>query len=156
LDAVQNKNDIDFTQKVFDQVLVEINKLLTNVVVVYPTPSRISLEKTLLLIEKFISERSGGDRLEAVATSLFRTISDRFNLFDKIKREKVNAPDITTGMVADIECWLNDEIILLVEVKDRSLSLTQLDSKVDIARANRIKEILFIAQQGIEPKTMTL
>ncbi|HEX9655180.1 MAG TPA: restriction endonuclease, SacI family [bacterium] len=118
----------------------------------YPTPSRISIEKTLHLIEKFMAERSGGDRLEAVATSLLRTISDRFNLFDKIKREKVNAPDVTTGMAADIECWLKNEIVLLVEVKDRNLNLIQLDSKVDVARANRIKEILFIAQQGIEPK----
>ena len=90
--------------------------------------------------------------MEAVATSLLRTISDRFNLFDKIKREKVNAPDVTTGMAADIECWLKNEIVLLVEVKDRNLNLIQLDSKVDVARANRIKEILFIAQQGIEPK----
>ncbi|MFQ5752892.1 MAG: restriction endonuclease, SacI family, partial [bacterium] len=142
----------DFTNNVFDQVLVEIHTLLTDVVVAYPTPSRISLEKTLHLIETFIAERSGGDRLEAVATCLFRTISDRFNLFDEIKREKVNAPDATSGMVADIECWLNDQIVLLVEVKDRRLNLTQLDAKIDIARANQIKEILFMVQQGIEPK----
>lgn len=61
-------------------------------------------------------------------------------------------PDATTGMVADIECWLNDEIVLLVEVKDRSLNLTNLDAKIDVARSKQIKEILFMAQQGIEPR----
>ena len=38
----------------------------------------------------------------------------------------------------------------MVEVKDRSLILTQLDSKLDIARARKISEILFLAERGIE------
>lgn len=104
LSTVEHKNDPDFTRSVFDQILLEIYKLLADVVVVYPTPSRISLDKTLHLIDAFIAERSGGDRLEAVATSLFRTISDKFSLFDEVRREKVNAPDASSGMVADIEC----------------------------------------------------
>lgn len=152
LEAVQNQNDEDFTRSVFDQVLFEIHKLLAEVRVVYPTPNRISLYKTVELIETYIEERSGGDRLEAIVTALFRTISEKFNLFDEVRRQKVNAPDITTGMVADIECWLNHEIVLLVEVKDRHLNLTHLNAKIDLARSNQIKEILFMAQQGIEPK----
>ncbi len=152
LDAVEKKNDLSFTRAVFDQVLHEIHTLLAEVTVVYPTPNRISLEKTLQLIETFTAERSGGDRLEAVVTALFRTISKRFNLFDEVRRQKVNAPDASTGMVADIECWLASTIVLLVEVKDRTLTLTHLDARVDVARANQIQEILFMAQQGIEPK----
>ncbi|MFQ5641769.1 MAG: restriction endonuclease, SacI family [bacterium] len=152
LDTVENTNDKDFTRTVFDQVLLEIYKLLAEVTVVYPTPNRVSLDKTLELIDSFTAERSGGDRLEAVVTALFRTISEKFNLFDEVRREKVNAPDATTGMVADIECWLSNEIVLLVEVKDRTLNLTHLDAKIDVARSNQIKEILFMAQQGIEQK----
>lgn len=41
-------------------------------------------------------------------------------------------------------------MILLVEVKDRSLTLTQLDAKLDLARSQKISEILFIAEQGQE------
>jgi len=67
-----------------------------------------------------------------------------------VLREKVNVADASSGMVADIECWLNGEIALLVEVKDRSLTLTQLNAKIDITRSNQIKEILFMAQQGID------
>lgn len=109
------------------------------------------MNKTLELIESFTQERSGGDRLEAVVTALFRTVSEKFGLFSEVRRQKVNAPDISTGMVADIECWLHNQIVLLVEVKDRSLNLTHLDAKIDLARSSQIKEILFMAQQGIEP-----
>jgi len=150
LTCVENLNDENFTKKVFDQTLFEIYKLLEEVKVVYPTPNRISLDTTLALLNNFLAEKSGGDRLEAVATSLFSTISDKFKLFEDIKREKVNTADVSSGMVADIECWLNGEIVLLVEVKDKSLTLTQLNAKIDVARSNQIKEILFMAQQGID------
>jgi hypothetical protein len=52
-------------------------------------------------------------------------------------------------MGADIECSLNGTVVLLVELKDRSLTMTQLDSKLDVARTKRISEILFLAEQGI-------
>jgi hypothetical protein len=152
LDMVQNKNDETFTKNVFDQVFFEIHKLLADVKVIYPTPNRISLELTINLIKSFLAEKSGGDRLEVVATSLFRTISEKFKLFDEVKREKVNVADASSGMVADIECYLKGEIVLLVEVKDRSLNLTQLNAKVDLARANQIKEVLFMAQKGVDDK----
>jgi len=150
LDTVQNWNDLIFTKLVFDQILIGMYKLLGEVSVIYPVPNRISLKQTIKLIETYITEKSGGDRLEAVVTSLFRTISDKFNLFDKVKREKVNAADATSGMVADIECWLNNEIVLLIEVKDRKLTLTQLAAKLDIARAKQISEIIIMAQQGAD------
>jgi hypothetical protein len=51
-------------------------------------------------------------------------------------------------MVADIECWLDNKVVLLVEVKDKTLTLTQLDAKLDTARSQKISEILFIAEQG--------
>jgi hypothetical protein len=41
-------------------------------------------------------------------------------------------------------------VALLVEVKDRSLTLTQLDAKLDVARSKKISEILFLAEGGIE------
>jgi len=150
LDIVEGANDNWFTRQVFDQILFEIHKLLANVVVVYPTPNRVSLHNTYRLVEEYLSEKSGGDRIEAICTALFQTIGDRFNIFDEVRREKVNAADASSGMVADIECWLDGSIILLVEVKDRGLTLTQLDSKLDMARSRKISEILFIAEQGKE------
>ena len=114
LDIVQGENDVNFTKDVFDQVLFEIYNLLSDVVVIYPTPHRISIDQSIDLINKFISERSGGVRLETVTAALFRTISEKFDLFDKVKREKVNASYTSSGMVADIECWLNNKRGVLI------------------------------------------
>ncbi|MCI0471925.1 MAG: restriction endonuclease, SacI family [Candidatus Aminicenantes bacterium] len=147
LETVEERDDPDFTEKLFNQVLIEIFRMLSHVSVTYPTPSRISLTGTLHLIRAFTSQGSGGDRMEAVVTALFQEIGDRLALFDEIKREKVNVADRSSGMAGDIECYANGKIVLLVEVKDKSLSLTQLESKIDTARARGIRELLFFAEK---------
>ena len=150
LDWVEEQQDRAVVESLFDQILIEIYRLLEGVEVVYPTPNRISLKKTHTLIRNYLAEKSGGERMEAVCTALFQTIGHEFGIFDEVKREKVNAADTASGMSADIECWLNDRIILLVEVKDRALNLIQLDNTLDTARSKRISEVLFIAQQGTD------
>ncbi len=149
LDAVEQEDDPDFTRKVFDQIPAEIYRLLAGVQVMYPTPNRVSLSQTIELIRRFTEKKSGGDRIEAVCAALFRVIAGEFGLFDDVRRQKVNAADAASGMGADIECRLKDKIVLLVEVKDRFLTLTQLDVKLDVARARKISDILFLAEQGI-------
>jgi hypothetical protein len=149
LDAVESGSEA-FAQEVFDQILVEIYRLLSEVQVVYPTPNRVSLKQTIDLVRRFTAEKSGGDRTEAVCAALFRSIASEFRLFDEVRRQKVNAADVASGMGADIECWSKGKLALLVEVKDRSLTLTQLDTKLDVARAKKISEILFLAERGVE------
>ncbi|MBX3002064.1 MAG: restriction endonuclease, SacI family [Caldilineaceae bacterium] len=150
LDAVQKADDPNFTQIVFEQVLLEVYKLLSNVHVIYPTPNRISLSISQSLLEEFLSTASGGERMEAVCTALFQTIAQEFGIFDTVNRHKVNAADASTGMLADIECLLDGEVVLLIEVKDRSLRLVQLDSKLDQARSRQITELLFLTKKGAE------
>ncbi len=150
LDAVEANGDTAFVRSAFDQVLFEIYRMLADVAVIYPTPNRISLDRTNQLIGDYLAARSGGERIEAICTALFRTIGRKFGLFDEIRREKVNVADSPSGLSADIECWFEGEIVLLVEVKDRDLTLVQLDSKLDSARARHISELLFVAEQGKE------
>jgi len=149
LDTVEQQSEKAFTRAVLDQILAEIYRLLSTVRVLYPTPNRVSLAQTVDAISKFTASKSGGDRVEAVCTALFRTIACEFGLFDEVRRQKVNVADAVSGMGADIECCLKGRVVLLVEVKDRSLTMTQLDSKLDVARAKQISEILFLAEQGI-------
>ena len=151
LDAVQQSSTEEFARTVLDQVLHEVYRMLSAVAVVYPTPNRISLDRTQDLIHQYLAAKSGGDRIEAVCAALFRTIGKRFGLFDEVRRERINAPDTSAGMSADIECRLGGRIVLLVEVKDRKLTLVQLDTTLDAARSRRISEILLIAEQGEEP-----
>lgn len=149
LEEVETADDPDTAKKYFQQTLIEILHLLKDATVVYPTPNRISLYRTLQITEKFIQGKSGGDRVEAVTTALFQTIASHFSLFDEIKREKVNAADASSGMAGDIECVRNGKVALLVEVKDKELTITQVESTLLAARAKQIGEILFLAQQGI-------
>jgi hypothetical protein len=150
LDAVENAPSAGFPGQVFDQIMAEVYRLLAGVQVVYATPNRVSLKQTAELVSRFTADKSGGDRLETVCTALFRAVGAAFGLFDDIRRQKVNAADAASGMGADIECWFKGKLALLVEVKDRSLTLTQLDAKLDVARVKRISEILFLAERGVE------
>ena len=94
--------------------------------------------------------------MEALAAALFQTIGARFKLFDDVRREKVNTADRLSGMSADVECLAHGGIVLLVEVKDRSLTLVQLNAKPEHVRAEHISEILFLAQGSKEPKERDL
>jgi hypothetical protein len=150
LDEVEKIDEASFTQQVFVQVLIEIARRLNTVQIIYSIPKRISLQQTVSLIEKYLSVQSGGDRVLAVTSSLLETIGRRFNLF-AIRRANINAPDVSTGMVADIECVdPHGNVLLAVEVKDKELTVSQIMDKLPSLRAKRVSEILFIAQKGID------
>ncbi len=151
LDHIQ-KSRIEDLENFFKQILYSVYQRLSEVRISYPTPNRISFANALLIIDRFLKEKSGGERLESVVTALFLTIGQRFRLFDEINRGNVNAADASSGSLADIECLNKGKKKLLVEVKDRKLTLTQLESKVDQARTEKVREILFLSK-GIEEKS---
>lgn len=146
LDWVEASQDPDSATLLLRQVLFEIYLLLSEVQITYPTPNRVSLKGLQDALSQYLAESSGGERLEVVATALFQVIGAEFGLFDDVKHARVNAADRASGMLADIECWHDDKIVLLVEVKDRVLTLTHLDSKLESVRSRRISEVLFLAQ----------
>jgi len=147
LEAVERKRDHQFTRKVLKQILIEVYRRLSSVHVAYPVPRRISLQKTLELIEKFTLEHSGGDRLLALASAVFITIGKHFGLFSQVRRAKITAADVASGMLADLECLdSRGEIVLAVEVKDRQITVSHLKGKMRNIREKQVSEIFFIAQ----------
>lgn len=150
LDQVETANDPTFTATIFDLVLWEIFRRLSTVRVTYSVPKRISLEDSLKLIDEYVSSKSGGDRVLAVSAALLESAGKRFQLF-QVRRAKINASDASERMLADIECVDSyGEVVLAVEVKDRSVSVTQILHKLPGLRAAKVSEILFIAQKGVE------
>jgi hypothetical protein len=150
LAAVENRSAEQFTLAVFLQALKEIYTRLGQVQVSYPIPHRISLDTTLRLIAEFLSVRSGGDRFQAITAALFLALGRQFGLFTQIRREKITAADTSAGMSADLEC-LNDqgELVLVVEAKDRELTITQLQDKIPVLREKRVAEAFFVAARGM-------
>lgn len=149
LEAVESQNNPAFTRAVFLEVLLEMFRRQQSLRFNYPLPPRVSLENALALTREFLAEKSGGDRGLAVCGALFDAIGTHFRLFAKVERGRINASDEATGQAADLEC-VNDEgkIVLAVEVKERQLTLTDVEGTLRKGRQRKIKDILF-ASPGI-------
>jgi hypothetical protein len=146
LDAIEKRNDAKFTEKLFRQVLLEIYHRQRTLRFNYPIPPRVSLVAVLDICDKFVSEKSGGDRALALAGALFDVIGSEFGLFAQVNRARINASDEAVGQVADLECVDGSgKVVLAVEVKDRSLTLTDLEGTILKTRNRDIEEIFFTA-----------
>lgn len=151
LATVEDKKSKEFTRLVFRQILTEIYRRLSTVSVVYPAPRRISLAKTIEVIEMFLAEHSGGDRLLALSSALFTIVGQRFGLYEKVRRGKITAADQASGMLADLECVTKDgRIVFAVEVKDRQITISQLRAKLRKIREKQVSEIFFVAQGTVD------
>lgn len=138
-------------REVFFLMLRSIRKRLEAVSIVYPVPNRVSLDQTERLLTIFLATRSGGTRLQSIAVALFREVGVRFQLFSLVRSGNVNSADSQTGIAADLECVdANDRVVMAVEVKDRTLTLHQLQDKLPTIRDKGIGELLFLVQGGVQ------
>lgn len=150
VDRVERTNKPAFTLQVMRQILIEVYRRLEQARVTYPAPSRASHRRTLEAVERFLSEKSGGDRMLAVVYALLETVRVETSLFAQVRRARITASDDSTGMVADIECYSKQGTLLLaVEVKDQLLTVTHVEDKLKNARAKGVKELLFVVQQSM-------
>jgi hypothetical protein len=144
LDQVELRANPDFTGAVFRQVLLEMFRRQRSLRFVYPLPPRISLEGALSLAQGFLEEKSGGDRSLALCGALFDAIGIHFGLYAKVNRARINASDEATGQAADLECVNGEgEVLLAVEVKDRRLTLIDVEGTLRKCRQRKIKDIFF-------------
>lgn len=150
LQNVQSRGDRVFTLEVLKQVLLEIFRRQRHLRFSYPVPLRVSLERTLGLSKEFLSVRSGGDRALALAGALFDLIGERFGLYERVNRARINASDQATGQAADLECTDKEgRVLLAVEVKDRALTLADVEGTIAKTRHRMIAEILFAVPQTV-------
>jgi hypothetical protein len=144
LEAVESGGDPAFTEAVLREVLLEMFRRQKALRFNYPLPPRISLESTLSIIRDFLGEKSGGDRGLAVCGALFDAIGSHFVLYAKVDRARINASDEATGQAADLECVDDDgKVVLAVEVKERTLTLTDVEGTLRKGRQRKIKDIFF-------------
>ena len=146
LTEVESRNDPQMTANVLRQVLLEMFRRQQGLRFTYPVPLRVSLESALSASREFLEERSGGDRALALAGALFDAIGIHFGIYAKVNRARINATDEATGQAADLECLdPNNRLILAVEVKDRTLTLADIEGTLHKSRQRQITEILFTA-----------
>jgi hypothetical protein len=149
LREIQTRNDPDCTKQVFIQVLNAIRDRLRELTFVYVVPPRVSLKQAEDLVERFLAEKSGGDRGLAVAAALFETFREKLGLYQDVRRGVINAADAATVAAADLECIGADgEIVLAVEVKERRIGDADVHIAVAKARAFAVQELL-LCTEGI-------
>jgi hypothetical protein len=149
LNTVQNRNDVDFTEGVLKQVLLEVRKYLIYI----QAKRKFSIIKSPTLVEltdavyKFLSEPSEGVRPQAVVYALMRVINKRLNVFKNIETAKATVADKSAGRLADIEC--KDESgtvkvgISVTEVLDANKLREELDKSVQ----NRVRKMILLARE---------
>ncbi|MFO0839323.1 MAG: restriction endonuclease, SacI family [Phycisphaerae bacterium] len=138
------------TAALFDAVLDAVRTRLEQTQIEYAVPHRVSLLGAVDSVRRFVATRSGGARLQSVSIALFRTIGRHFGLFATVDSHHVNAADASTGSVADLQCRGDDgNIVLAVEVKDRTLTLRHIQDAVGRMRSKAIRDLLFLVQGGV-------
>jgi hypothetical protein len=147
---VEMRQDPSFTSSVFKQVLLEIYRKLGASKIKYDLPLRASLAQTIQAIRSFTAGKSGGDRPLAVTAALFETIGKYTSLFDpSVKRGKINASDESSGQVADVECLdTKGNAVLAIEVKDKTVTVSDLEEKLPATRKRGVKEVFFVSAHG--------
>ena len=139
------RNDLE---AVFFRCLKSAARMLSAQSYVYQIPVRVSLPQMLRILETFISEQSGGLRPLAVTAAMMDVLGCAFSIFTQVSSQGLNEADSSTGAPGDVMCMdSNGEMVLAVEVKDRSLTLADARSSTRKAResSDPLSNLLFVA-----------
>ena len=132
-------------QKVCIQCLIAVARRLSRQSFKYQIPARISVADMLKTLETFLSDQSGGLRPMAVTTALMRIVGEGFGLFGLVKSQGVNEADVASGVPGDVMCYTDDgRVVLVVEVKDRKLTLADVRASSRKARQSNIELTNFL------------
>lgn len=130
-------------EKLLDQVLTEYRRLLQEQQVNYPAPIRASLGDTLKGLQDFLSQNSGGTRLQACVWAAIRTANARMKEFDDVVCGAVNASD-KGKRAADVDCRVGGIPVKGYEAKEMTLSEALMNDKIRACRDLKVKELTFV------------
>lgn len=143
LQAVQERNDPEYTETQLRLCLASLVRQYNELLVQFDVPQRISLDVAANLVAAYIAEPSGGERPQIIVASLMRTIGQRFGIFDRVARQAINEADAAGDRPGDVACYDGDRLVFAVEVKDRTVTLQDVDTAIGKARRSDVTEVLF-------------
>jgi hypothetical protein len=143
-DDTEQEAKPEYTRRVFDQVLLEMRRLIDELTVTYALPARISHTVLVAHLEEFLAPRTGGRRLQAVCIALFRTAGTHWGVYESVTSGVATATDTAGRRAADIECVKDGSTVLAVEVKDVTLTLQMLEDKIRSSRLANVWELMFL------------
>lgn len=128
LSDVQSRDDPSYTEAAFRVVLARIRRRLESQDIAYPVIARISLDQVISLVRSLLGHSRAGEHAMSLTAALCEVAGERFGLWDQVERQASTASDAATGMAGDIECRKGDELICVVEVKERPVNLADIQS----------------------------
>lgn len=150
LRTVQEQDDATYTETRLRQCLASLVQQYNALAVQFDVPQRISLDDTLEMIVTYLDEPSGGERPQIVVAGLMRTIGEMFGIFDQVVRQAINEADAAGERPGDVICFDGEELVLSVEVKDRTVTLQDADAAIGKARRSGVTEVLFASASSAE------
>ena len=143
LRTVQERNHPAYTENQLRRCLASLVRQYNALVIRFDVPQRISLNATASLVTNYLAHSSGGERPQIIVAALMRTIGPAFGVFDRVERQAINEADVANASPGDVICYRDNEQILAVEVKDRAVTLDDLDVAILKARRGGVTELLF-------------
>ncbi len=140
----------EFAPSVLRQVLIEIFRRSRSAAIQYQVPLRISIGDARRVVAQLLSVGSGGAAAQAVAAALLEIIGQATGLWDRVETRHVNVADASSGFTADVECFHGNDRRFGCEVKDRKLTVLEIDRKLLDLRRSDLRELLLLTTKGIE------
>ena len=95
-------------------------------------PPLISPGSLLRIAAECLAVRSGGDRGLAIVWAAFEIFFKNALDLARVERAAINWADAKSGQPDDVNCYdVNDELVLSVEMKERSLSPAETSHQTD-------------------------
>ncbi len=115
-------------------------------------PNRVSPSTVHALVKAFLSESSGGVRLQSICSAMMDVLAQQ-GLFDSVIALKTNETNTAALSPGDIVAKRGDTVVLAIEVKDRSLTTEQLQDAIKSARG-KTTDLLIVVRNLNEQDSM--
>lgn len=139
-------HDQDEAKRLLRLVLIETRQSLETNKRDYFGPPRASLDDVMRVLGDFLEERSNGVRLQVVCYAVFTAISEAFPSFGKVRSYSTNSSDASGERAGDVERLVDNKVDFAIEVKDRTLALSDVETAILKARVVDVRNLLFLVQ----------
>ena len=138
--------DQAITKKFLEQSICILIRMIDEQDLPLKVPSRVAPAAIQFVVEQFLSVGSGGDRAVAVSAAIFQELLAEHLGIERVERNVVNAADASTQAAADVCCFdYQNNLLLAVEVKERSLSFEDVRSSFEKVANTALGKFVFAA-----------
>lgn len=125
------------------EILRGLRRWIADKDVAYPIPNRASLRDVTGALDRFLGERSGGSRLQAVVAAIIESLAAAGFTITDISSAHVNSSDVSGQRAGDVS-FVADNRIFAVEVKDRPLTRDEFEASIAKSRVAATTDLLFV------------